>query len=255
MAAPLSDAPGECEQQQQHQLTLPQTDGTRGDASYIAAAANSSADSIAYSGREGFAPVMVAAARVSARMVSPSGPVVTQHGLPQAATTIVTGNDGSTSSASARSSLLTSVGVGRARRGVRRGFSSSSNETRRDVLPSFQEAAVAAAARAQGSSRMGNKNEDGGDEREGDLQERDGGMERRRDLEEGEERGDHHPLAVQGSPSLRLGLGGGAGEDTAATGSVMEPNYSDGESSSPGSSESGGGSSSDGERISCCGCS
>lgn len=239
-AAPFADAPGECEQQQLS--TLLQTNGTRVGASYSADASSSADAAGAYSSREGVAPVMVAAARVSARMVSAPGPVVTQHGLPQA-TTMMTGSVGSggggSSSSNSRNNVPTS------------GFNSSSDGPRRDDLPNFQEAA----ARAQGSNGRNSKNEDDEDQREGDLQERGGVIERGRSLVEGEQGDDHHPLAVQGSSGFRLGLGGGTAEDTAATGSVMEPTYSDGESSSPGSSESGEGSAPESESVSCLGCS
>ncbi|CAM9611054.1 unnamed protein product [Pylaiella littoralis] len=260
MVAPSANARGECEQQQQQQQqqqqlsSLLQTDGSGESAGPTATAAvTSSADAAgACSRREGVAPAMFAAAPVSARTVSASEPVVTQHGLPRA-TAMMTGNVGSSN---ARSRVLTSGEVGHARRGSRRGFTSSSDGPRRGVLPSFQEAVAAAAAaaaaagetsptapaRAQGSStRRSDENEDSEDQREQNFREMErGGMERARGLDQGE-RGDHHPSAVQGSSGLRFALAGGAGEDRASTGSVMEPNYSDGESSSPGSSGSGSG--------------
>lgn len=109
--------------------------------------------------REVIAPAMVAAARVSARLVSASGPVVD--------------NVGSRSS----------------RRGT-----FSGGLPRRGVLPGDQGAATAAAAREQRSSgsRRSRSGPGGGGAREGEPQGRD------RDFEEGNGE-ENHPLAVQGA--------------------------------------------------------
>lgn len=87
--------------------------------------------------REAVAPAMVAAARVSARLVSSSGPVAAQH----------------------------------ARRGLRRGLSGSGSPPR-DVSPGGSSAAAAAAAtREQRRSVRRSRNEPGGDLEEGRAEE------------------------------------------------------------------------------------